>query len=76
MDKEKKEKKEAGPTKQKADGPVAASHCKTQGCKKTPARDVFCNEHFLWFKAGLVRKDGSFPKDFEQKYIQFVKKAA
>lgn len=48
--------------------------CSAHGCKKKIERVSFCNEHFLWFKAGLVKKDGSFPKDFDKKYIQYIRK--
>ena len=51
-------------------------HCHAEGCKKKLERAEFCNEHFLWFKAGLLKKDGSYPKDFDKKYIQYMRKAA
>lgn len=57
----------------KVEGPVA---CVTEGCKKKSERAEFCNEHFLWFKAGLIKKDGTFPKDFDKKYVQFIRRAA
>ena len=51
-------------------------HCHAEGCKKKTERIGFCNEHFLWFKAGLIKKDGTYPKDFDKKYIQYMRKAA
>lgn len=52
------------------------THCRAEACKKKMERADFCNEHFLWFKSGLLKKDGSYPKDFDKKYIQYIRKAA
>lgn len=57
----------------KAEGPVS---CSAEGCKKKSERLEFCNEHFLWFKAGLLKKDGSYPKDFDKKYVQYFKRVS
>ncbi len=50
--------------------------CQAEGCKKKVEKVGFCNEHFLWFKAGLIKKDGTYPKDFDKKYIQYMRKSA
>lgn len=50
--------------------------CQAESCKKKVEKIGFCNEHFLWFKAGLIKKDGTYPKDFDKKYIQYMRKAA
>ena len=42
--------------------------CKFVECKSKPSRAGFCNEHFDWFKAGLITKDGLRAADFEKKF--------
>ncbi len=48
------------------------SSCLT--CHKKVNRMYFCEEHFLWFKEGLIDKNGKKPKDFQKKYTLFLKK--
>lgn len=58
---------------------LGAGKCKSDGCKSKEARFGFCEEHFVWFKEGLITKEGHKCADFEKKYYQFVgkqKKAA
>lgn len=58
---------------------LAAAKCTAEGCKTKPTRAGFCNEHFDWFKAGLITKDGKPAMDFDKKYQHYLaskKKAA
>ncbi len=48
--------------------------CLCEGCKRTPSRAGFCDEHFDWFKAGLITKAGHKAKDFDKKYRSFTHK--
>ncbi len=52
---------------------IVVDRCKTEGCKGKATRAGFCEEHFVWFKEGLVTADGHFAKDFEKKYQNFMK---
>lgn len=52
---------------------LVIDRCKTEGCKSKVARAGFCEEHYLWFKEGLVTVDGHFAKDFDKKYQHFMK---
>ncbi len=53
-----------------------SSGCRAQWCSAKPTRADFCSEHYHWFKAGLVTKDGEKPKDFDKKYQAFLRKQA
>lgn len=53
---------------------IVVDRCKAEGCKSKVARAGFCEEHFVWFKEGLVTADGHLAKDFEKKYQHFMKK--
>lgn len=57
---------------------LASMRCKTEGCNKKSTRADFCEEHFEWFKAGLVNKEGKKVPDFDKKMMAFQahKKAA
>lgn len=46
--------------------------CKSEGCKAKSTKAQFCGEHFEWFKAGLITKDGARAQDFEKKYYQYI----
>ena len=48
--------------------------CKYSGCKTKPSRMNFCNDHFDWFKLGLITKEGAQAKDFEKKYNNWMRK--
>lgn len=53
--------------------------CHSEGCKAKSTKAGFCDEHFAWFKAGLITKEGAKAQDFEKKYYQYMasqKKAA
>lgn len=45
-------------------------------CRGKVKRAGFCEEHFLWFKEGLVNRDGEKPKDFDKKYQSFMRRRA
>lgn len=58
---------------------VAMSLCPVEKCGKRAARAEFCDEHFAWFKEGLINRSGEKPKDFDKKfqaYLTRTKKAA
>jgi hypothetical protein len=57
---------------------LADNRCLSEGCKAKSKRAGFCDEHFEWFKAGLITKEGKYVIDFEKKYQHFLaaKKAA
>jgi hypothetical protein len=50
--------------------------CPTEGCKKPVARMHFCEEHFAWYKEGLINKRGVKPTDFDKKYQHWMRKKA
>lgn len=57
--------------------PVApAECCPVESCKKPMKRMNFCDEHFSWFKEGLVNKRGDKPSDFDKKYQAYMRKKA
>ena len=64
-----KDKKEASVTSLPDKCPVA-------DCKKGVQRMHFCEEHFAWYKEGLINKRGLKPTDFDKKYQNFMRKRA
>ena len=50
--------------------------CPVMECKKTVQRMHFCEEHFGWYKEGLINKKGVKPTDFDKKYQLFLRKKA
>ena len=52
--------------------PLASARCASEGCKAKPTRAGFCEEHFEWFKAGLITKEGHRALDFAKKYQHFM----
>ncbi len=58
--------------------PIGSNKCTFDECKAKPARAGFCDEHFTWFKEGLITKEGHRSPDFDKKYQAFArrKKAA
>lgn len=59
--------------------PLSGGKCIAEDCKKKPSRAGFCEEHFDWFKAGLITKEGMKAADFEKKHYHYdlkKKKAA
>lgn len=58
---------------------IHTGSCKAEGCKAKAVRAEFCTEHFDWFKASLINKNGERVPDFEKKYYSWSasrKKAA
>lgn len=53
---------------------LESSRCSAEGCKKKSDKAGFCTEHFEWFKAGLITKEGLKAADFEKKYYQYISK--
>jgi hypothetical protein len=51
---------------------VAEERCKSEGCKHAQARFTFCDEHYEWFKFGLITKVGKKVSDFEKKYTHYT----
>ncbi|MCB0419947.1 MAG: hypothetical protein KDD61_03075 [Bdellovibrionales bacterium] len=71
--------KEAGKDKKPQGGPPSnvvelPKRCPAEGCGKKPVRSAFCSEHFEWFKAGLINRQGQRPKDFDKKYQAWSQK--
>ena len=50
--------------------------CGAEGCKSAVQRMHFCNEHFAWYKEGLINKKGQRPTDFDRKHQEFLRKKA
>lgn len=53
---------------------LESSRCACNGCKAKATQADFCAEHFGWFKAGLIRKDGSESPDFDKKFSHYKSK--
>jgi hypothetical protein len=51
---------------------MASMRCKADGCNKKSSRADFCEEHFEWFKMGLITKEGKRAADFEKKFQQHI----
>jgi hypothetical protein len=52
---------------------MASMRCKADGCNKKSSKADFCEEHFEWFKMGLITKEGHRAADFEKKFQQYLK---
>ena len=50
--------------------------CLAEGCNKGQSKLTFCDEHFVWYKEGLINKKGERPSDFDKKYQLFLRKKA
>lgn len=74
--KDKKPKESKEPQKQPGPTNVAELVARCPVCKGKTHRAGFCNEHFMWFKEGLVNRKGEKPKDFDKKYQSFMRKQA
>ncbi len=48
--------------------------CISEDCKKKPERAGFCEEHYFWFKEGLLTIDGYKAKDFDKKYHAWLRR--
>jgi hypothetical protein len=53
---------------------LASRKCCEETCKKTSSRAGFCDEHFSWYKEGLITNEGHRPRDFDKKYQLFMVK--
>ena len=49
------------------------SQCGCEGCKKKSDLMNFCQEHYDWFKFGLITKEGKKPVDFDKKFTAYTK---
>ncbi len=54
--------------------PLSPQKCTADDCKKKPTRAGFCDEHYEWFKEGLITKEGHRPSDFDKKYQAFMRR--
>lgn len=52
---------------------LGPTKCTAEGCNKKPSKAGFCEEHFEWFKAGLITKEGAKAADFEKKHYHFMR---
>ncbi len=55
---------------------VVLTKCSAEGCSKKTDLLNFCNEHYDWFKYGLLTKEGHHPSDFDKKYQAYMKRKA
>ncbi|MCB0348515.1 MAG: hypothetical protein KDD37_06745 [Bdellovibrionales bacterium] len=55
---------------------VAITRCCADGCTKRDTRANFCNEHFTWYKEGLITGEGHKAKDFDKKLQQYKARVA
>ncbi len=51
---------------------VPMAVCPAEKCGKKATRAEFCNEHFVWFKEGLIARSGEKAKDFDKKYQAYL----
>ncbi len=70
---EPKQKNDASPRPQ---APEPVQKCPVEACGKTAKKMHFCEEHFTWFKEGLVNKRGERPSDFDKKYQAYLRRKA
>jgi hypothetical protein len=52
------------------------SKCSAESCGKKSELMNFCNEHYDWFKFGLITKEGKRPSDFDKKFQAYKKRHA
>jgi hypothetical protein len=48
--------------------------CAVADCKDKPKRLHFCQEHFQWFKEGMITREGHKAKDFDKKYQAYMRR--
>jgi hypothetical protein len=46
--------------------------CCVEKCSSKVDKMNFCKEHYMWFKEGLVNRQGQKPTDFDKKYQAFM----
>jgi len=66
------EKKGAPKSESSPSNVVSMEKCPVEKCGKKSTRLNFCEEHFVWFKEGLVNRIGQKPKDFDKKYQAYI----
>jgi hypothetical protein len=54
--------------------PLGSNKCTGEGCSKKPSRAGFCEEHYEWFKEGLLTMEGYRAKDFDKKYHAWMRR--
>jgi hypothetical protein len=59
-------------TGKKAGGGADVNIC--VACPKKVSKANFCEEHFVWFKEGLINRKGEKPSDFDKKFQAFARK--
>lgn len=64
---------QAGPAAGGAPVSNLPTACKADGCKKKSSKMDFCDEHYDWFKFGLITREGSKPIDFDKKMQSYMK---
>ncbi len=57
-------------------GGVVLKKCCYSECRAKEVRAGFCDEHYSWFKAGVLTKDGLKPRDFDKKYLSMKRRKA
>ena len=64
------------PEKQMPSNVVAMgpSKCTAEACSKKPSRAGFCEEHYEWFKEGMLTMEGYRAKDFDKKYHAWLRR--
>jgi hypothetical protein len=55
---------------------ISMNKCTEEGCSKRADLMTFCNEHYAWFKYGLITKEGKHPVDFDKKLQAYKKTRA
>ena len=50
---------------------LGPTKCQADDCKSKPEKAGFCKQHFDWFKAGLITKEGAKASDFDKKFYQY-----
>lgn len=55
---------------------VSLNKCSAEGCSHRADLMNFCNEHYDWFKFGLITKEGKRPSDFDKKFQSYKKSRA
>lgn len=73
---EKKPKNNPSPEKQMPSNVISlsAAKCCAESCKSKPSRAGFCEEHYMWFKEGLLTMEGYKAKDFDKKYHAMLRR--
>jgi hypothetical protein len=76
MSDDKKQGAKPDKSKSQGGGDVLILKCACDGCTTRPTRAQFCDSHYLWFKEGLITKEGHKAKDYDKKYQHFMRRSA